>query len=122
VRSFLSYWLPLLVYASVIYYLSSIPHLPRFLTFYSIDKLSHVGEYAILGILVIHLLKKYYPDLGYKRLKIFTVLLSTLYGVCDEFHQYFVPFRDANLFDLFADGIGSLLGAFIYIHLTDKGK
>ena len=121
-KSLLFYWLPFLAYAGLIYFFSSISHPSYPFTFYSVDKFYHIGEYAILGILVIRLLKMYFPDLGYKRLKILAILLTILYGMSDEFHQYFVPFRDASLLDLFADGIGSFLGVVVYIRLKDKGK
>lgn len=120
-RTFTFYWLPLLCYAGLIFYASSLSHLFQPLTFYSADKLLHIGEYAILGILTINILQKYFPDQGNKRLKILAVVLSTLYGVSDEFHQYFIPFRDASIFDVGADGIGSFLGVFLYI-IVKRGK
>jgi VanZ family protein len=122
VKDLVFYWLPILTYGGLVYFFSSISH-PRYpFTFYSADKFYHIGEYAILGILIIRLLKRYFPDLGNKKLKILAILLAILYGVSDEFHQYFVPFRDASFLDLFADGIGSLLGVVFYVHLIDKGK
>jgi VanZ family protein len=120
VRSFTFSWLPLLVYAGLIFYLSSLPNPPQPFTFSSADKVLHIVEYAILGILIINLLKHYFPDQGNKQLISLAVVLSTLYGISDEFHQYFVPFRDANLFDVLADGIGSCLGVFLYGYFTKK--
>jgi len=84
------------------------------MTFYSADKFLHIGEYAILGILVKNILQRYFPDQGNNRLRILTVMLSTLYGISDELHQYFIPFRDASIFDVGADGIGSYLGVSLY--------
>ena len=119
-RSFTFSWLPLLIYAGLIFYLSSLPNPLQPFTFSSADKVLHIVEYAILGILVINVLKQYYPEQGNKRLQIFAGFLSTLYGMGDEFHQYFVPFRDTNLFDVLADGIGSCLGVFLYGYFTKK--
>ena len=39
------------------------------------------------------------------------LLITILYGISDEFHQSFVPSRDASLRDLLADGLGGLVGA-----------
>jgi len=41
--------------------------------------------------------------------------LSILYGISDEIHQYFVPFRYSSVMDVVADGLGASLGISIYI-------
>jgi len=121
VRTFAFYWLPLMSYAGLMFYLSSLPHPPQPLIFFTYDKTLHVVEYAILGMLVINLLQKYFPDQRKRRLTILAVVLSTLYGITDEFHQYFTPFRDASVFDVCADGIGSLFGVSLYF-IVKRGK
>ncbi len=65
------------------------------------DKVFHAGAYAVLGALLT--LGTGRPWLG--------ALLATLYGATDEFHQYFVPGRAADVLDLVADGVGATLGA-----------
>jgi VanZ family protein len=42
---------------------------------------------------------------------LWTALISAVYGVIDEIHQYFVPGRDCNVWDWTADTIGAILGA-----------
>jgi VanZ family protein len=37
------------------------------------------------------------------------VLLVIVYGASDEFHQYFVPGRQADVFDLMADSLGAVV-------------
>jgi len=39
----------------------------------------------------------------------FVVLVATLYGISDEWHQGFVHGRDASGFDVLADAAGALL-------------
>jgi VanZ family protein len=39
------------------------------------------------------------------------VVLSTLYGVSDEWHQSFVPGRSPDVLDVAADAVGSTIGA-----------
>jgi VanZ family protein len=39
------------------------------------------------------------------------VLVSSLYGVIDEVHQFYVPGRDCNVWDWLADTLGAFLGA-----------
>ncbi len=50
-------------------------------------------------------------QMGVPVLLLISVLAATLYGVSDEFHQYFVPGRCASAGDLFIDMIGSSCGA-----------
>jgi len=51
---------------------------------------------------------------------ILSVVLSSLYGVSDEIHQYFVPFREADLLDVLADTLGSIMGVYIYQAIAGK--
>jgi VanZ family protein len=71
------------------------------------DKSGHSIGYALLGALLLR-------ALAGGRLRGVTwgralaaVVLATLYGVSDEFHQTFVPGRSADRFDVLADGIGA---------------
>lgn len=41
------------------------------------------------------------------------IVLATLYGVSDEFHQLFVPGRSADPYDVLADGVGATIGTAI---------
>jgi hypothetical protein len=40
-------------------------------------------------------------------------ILVTAYGVTDEYHQLFVPGRDASGWDILADGLGGFLAAWV---------
>jgi len=51
---------------------------------------------------------------------ILSVLLSSLYGIGDEIHQYFVPYRSADLMDVLADILGSFIGVYIYQAIAGK--
>jgi len=39
------------------------------------------------------------------------ILIAILYGISDEYHQSFVPARDASVTDLVSDAVGAFLGA-----------
>lgn len=52
---------------------------------------------------------------------IFSFIFSVLYGVSDELHQYFVPNRLCDLYDVLADAAGAAAGLLIVI-LNDKRK
>jgi VanZ family protein len=80
-----------------------------------VRKCAHITEYAILGMLFWRALRQpvkndprpwSWPDVGW------SILLVALYASSDEFHQLFVPARDASIWDVMIDttgGIGGLL-------------
>jgi VanZ family protein len=86
----------------------SVPDLPY------IDKLLHIAVYAILGALLLRAFTSLQIKNNVKLVMILSILLSTLYGISDEIHQYFVPFRNADLIDVFADMTGSIIGVYIF--------
>ncbi|MBU1103711.1 MAG: VanZ family protein [Nanoarchaeota archaeon] len=50
--------------------------------------------------------------------KLFLVLafaLSVIYGISDEFHQFFVPGRCTSLFDVFLDSVGIVFAIMVYL-------
>jgi len=74
------------------------------------DKLFHLLEYAILGYLIARAAGNSANLQLSAHFRIFAVFLAILYGLTDEFHQCFVPGREAEILDLLADGAGALLG------------
>lgn len=73
----------------------------------SAGQISHMGLYFILGILVSRALN----HLGGIR---FALVLTILYALSDEIHQFFVPGRAFQFADLILDAFGGLLGICIY--------
>jgi VanZ family protein len=100
-------WGPALLWAGIIFALSSQPTLPVSLG-NGRDKIAHFTAYAVLGLLIARAL----PPRG--RLVWLAILLGSLYGASDEFHQHFVPGRSVDVFDWVADSLGAAAGTFIY--------
>ena len=73
-------------------------------------------EYAVLGFLIGYSLK----SSGIRRYILCGWILASIYGITDEIHQSFVPMRDASVFDVFADGLGSFVGAYCNKHFSLK--
>ena len=97
----IKYLLPIL-WMVVIFVLSSIPGtaFPK-QPFPYFTELAHLVEYSILGILWYRVLKP----------KIFLVLvICILYGISDEIHQLFVPFREYSILDMALDTVGVCVG------------
>ncbi len=107
-------WAALLAYAGVIYYLSSRSSFPFSLdVFPGMDKVLHAGEYAGLALLLAVALLQ--SGLSPSRAAAIAVLGATAYGATDEWHQSFVPGRDASVFDLAADAVGAGVGVALLV-------
>ena len=92
---------------ATIFFLSHQPSLPAPSLFEHQDKLFHGGAYGLLGLLLALALHE--PGRPGRTL-LLVWLLGTLYGLTDEYHQSFIPGRDADLLDVLADSAGALLG------------
>ena len=114
-QHFITFWLPVLIYLVLIFVLSSLPKsafIDTKIPFF--DKFLHAIEYAVLGFLLIRGFKNSRLWLSNTRFILLAVILATLYGISDEFHQHFVMSRSASFGDIFFDCIGSVIGSIIY--------
>ncbi len=103
----LSHWLPVFLWASVIFFLSSIPQITVsqfFVWDFIIKKTAHLTEYAILFALIFRVTKGKW---------VLSFILTMLYATSDEFHQRFVPGRTATVYDLGFDFAGSSIAAYL---------
>jgi len=109
--------LAVLSWAGLIFYLSSQPSIETPALFPGQDKLFHLVAFGMLGFLAAGSLRA--SQDGYATRQIWLVVLAvTLYGISDEFHQYFVPGRSADIYDVVADAAGGLLGAWTMYFLA----
>ena len=69
------------------------------------DKLAHTAAYGVLTSLIYVALKK-----------------GNVANVSDEIHQYFVPGRQADIFDVVADGIGALCFPLAFQHRNNRSN
>ena len=109
------YWMPVALYAGAIFFLSAQSHpeehLPSFLLKEVSDKVLHTLEYAVLGALCYRAFRWGLNELVAARALIMAIVTASLYGVTDEVHQLFVPFRESSWLDWLADTIGAVIGA-----------
>ena len=87
--------------------LSKLPSPPGEFSYYDV----HLVAYAGLGLLTARALARGASAHVTARVVAAAVLISSLYGVTDEYHQLFVPGRDFDVLDIVADAIGSIVGA-----------
>ena len=99
-----------LSWAGLIFYLSSQPSIETPALFPGQDKLFHLIAFGILGFFAMG--ARQTSGHGHSTGQVWQVVFAVmLYGILDEFHQYFVPGRHADVYDVFADASGGLLGA-----------
>ena len=134
-RSFIRYWLPMVIWMGVIFSASSdqasmshsshiigpivrwlFPHLSDEAVHASVmfgRKCAHVAEYAVLALLLWRALRK--PQRGdawpWEWSEAGLALgLTALYAASDELHQLFVPSRQASVRDVLLDTLGGAVG------------
>ncbi len=109
-------WLPVLVWAGLIFYLSSVPNLAvgegtvDFLT----RKPAHILEYALFFALIFRAVRgSFGRNWKFWELNLGSGVLTFLYAVSDEIHQALVPTRSGKIEDLGFDFLGILLALFL---------
>lgn len=110
----IKFWLPVLVCMGFIFYTSSICGSDITYVVPFQDIVFHFIIYLILGLFFARALKKTYSNITLSKIIFLTIIFASLYGITDELHQAFVPYRAVSSFDVFIDGIGSFIGSLIY--------
>lgn len=107
-------WLVVLIIIIIIFITSSIQSSQiKRVTFFSWQ--SFVYHFLIFFILAFFILISLIEGkMNKKNLILIALIVSVLYGISDEIHQYFVPGRCCSLSDILTDSAGSLTAAFFY--------
>jgi VanZ family protein len=138
----LKYWLPAICVATMIsvfstHYFSSeqtghviipilkwlfpaaSPHMLRLLHF-GIRKLAHVTEFGAFSVAIFHGVRA--GRAGWRlNWAITTLVIAVAYAGLDEWHQSFVPMREASVRDVAIDAFGALLAqSFVWIYARWK--
>ena len=113
-KRFALYWLPLVLYCLLIYIQSANPSPEQIPSFPFVDKLLHFAVYGILGILFYRAYQTLRIRGNIQLLMVLSVASASLYGISDEIHQSFVPFREAEVADVIADTIGAFSWVYLY--------
>jgi len=111
-------WGPVAAWMALIFAVSSRP-LPAYARVLP-DWSTHAGAFAVLSLLACRALA---GGLGLpvgRRDALVAVVLCTIYGVSDEFHQSFVPGRDATSWDVLKDAVGAVIGAWLYRRVVPR--
>lgn len=101
----LNMWLPVVIWAALIFTISSVPSLDSGLGLWDtvLRKIAHVGEYAVLGALLYRAVRR----------EPAAIVLGSLYAVTDEVHQLFVTGRHGSPVDWLIDTAGVVAGVLL---------
>jgi VanZ family protein len=108
--------IPMILVMGIIFFLShqagdqlDMPDLPF------VDKIAHFLVYAVLAAAILLV-----PSRKFKQSRPFltialTISLCILYGIGDEFHQSFIPYRSVSGADVLADTLGAICISFLWL-------
>jgi VanZ family protein len=105
-------YLPLILWALLIFFLSSRQVLPGFevsLFDFLLKKMAHMFVFAVFYILSLRAVKMSFSSKRTYLQLFLPIILVILYALTDELHQSFVPNRYATLRDVGYDMLGVLL-------------
>jgi VanZ family protein len=107
-------WGPVVLWAGLIFGLSSVPDLGTGLGGWDLvlRKIGHAAEYAVLGLLLLRAVGRVLP----------AAAAALAYAVSDEIHQAFVPGRQAAVRDVLVDAAGILLGVYALPRLARRER
>ena len=111
-------WLPPLLWAGVMLFITSVPGsaIPRQLTPY--DKIAHFTLYGLFAVL---LTRDIVQVTSLWRATLLAIAIAVVFGAADEWHQRFIPQRQSDVADLRADALGAAGGALLFaLYLRDR--
>ena len=113
-KNFLYYWFPVILYCLAIYIQSDLPSMEHIPSFEFSDKVLHFLAYFVMGVLFYRAYQTLRLKGDPRMLILLSMVSASLYGISDEIHQYYVPFRDASIYDVFANILGAVCGVYLY--------
>jgi len=109
-KKFYKFWLPVIIWAGIIFTFSAIPNLKSGLKEdYILRKIAHALEFALLMFLLFRAMKS--EGIGIGRAILYSFVIALFYAFSDEFHQLYVKGRQGSLRDVGIDTIGILIAA-----------
>ena len=104
-KKFWKFWAPVVMWAGVIFVLSSVPDLKTDLKQdFLLRKIAHMVEFGILAWLFFRALNQ--EKISFSKKLIFSFIFALFYAFSDEIHQLFVRGRHCSLIDVGIDTIG----------------
>ena len=109
-KNYIKYHMPWQILLLAIFIQSSIGNMNMIDFGFSFqDKFLHFFVFGLLGLLMARSFKKSRFKLFNNYYHILAIILTGLYGIIDEYHQYFVPGRYCDIYDFIADSVGIII-------------
>ena len=110
----LIWFLPATAWMALIFAMPSTEQFPQPLGL-STFLLSIAAHLILYGVLALLLLVAFAQSLRPSRSSMLAaVAIASVYGISDEFHQSFVPGRDASVFDLLVNTVGATIAVVVW--------
>jgi len=115
------FWAPPAFWAVIIFLFSTLPTVKTFEFYwwdFLIKKSAHIIEYGIFSTLLYRAFIN--SGVSKKKAALYSILISVIYGITDEYHQGFTPGREPKLRDVGFDTIGAILAIYTIWNLLPK--
>ncbi|MFC1625220.1 VanZ family protein [Patescibacteria group bacterium] len=123
IKKLFSFWLPPVLWASLIFYLSSRSLPPTSEIYWKdfiVKKSAHIIEFGIFSTLLYRAFRS--SGLNKKNSGIFALALAIIYASTDEYHQSMIPGREPRVRDVVFDTIGASLAIYLIWNLLPKAQ
>lgn len=112
-------WSPPLIWAGVIFLLTSMPNPPIPRELASKDKIAHFMLYGGFGFFLARAVRQ---ESSFWASILITAIIATAAAGVDEWHQRFIPGRTMDLDDWRADSLGAVAGAMLALAVFRAGR
>jgi len=116
---FLFYWLPVLAYVGLIFSGSSVKGQDLPTLFPYMDKIAHLMEYSLLGLLLGRAIRASWSRGSALMVTLAAVGLGAAVGCLDEIYQSFVPGRQSDPLDWLTD-LAAITAAVLFAQLIHR--
>lgn len=82
------------------------------------DKVLHIIAYTLFGTALGLAVRGWHPEYSRGRTILVILIGTALFGIYDEVHQSFIPFRNSSIADWIADCIGAFLSLILLPAMT----
>ena len=117
----ISLWLPPVLWAALIFHFSSGKIFVASAIYwqdFTVKKIGHVLLFGFLAVFIYRGLRG--EGVSGKKAVIWAIIISTLYGAIDEYHQLFTQGREGRVRDVFIDGTGAAIFTLLTYWLLPK--